>query len=187
MIGYLTGTVKLKEEKSIILLTNGVGYAVFVPLPFLENLEEKEKTEMFIYTNVSENAIDLYGFPNKDELAFFKQLISVSGVGPKTALEILIAPMGKVKAAIFEGNVAYVSGVKGIGKKTAERLCLELKDKIDPGTMGEVSETTELDEDTLNALLSLGYDRRQAEKTLSECPSDIKTTEDKIKWCLKNF
>lgn len=186
MIGYLEGKIIGKGINNLTILTSGVGYIVFVPNPALEKIKEKDDVSLFIHTNVSETAFDLYGFSSQEELKFFRQLISVSGVGPKTALEIMAAPVGKTKAAIIEGNIAFVSAVKGIGKKTAERLCLELKDKVE-STLGEANETSVIDEDALAALVSLGYDKSLSEKTLAECPPNIESTEERIKWSLKNF
>src|SRR3989339_91803 len=138
MISYLSGTVIHIDIKYFILNVNGVGYQVFANNETISNIQLDQELKFFIYTSVKEDAINLYGFKTLDELNFFKQLISVSGVGPKTALEILNQPINLIKTAIFTGDSAFLSKTPGIGKKTAERLILELKNKIEIDTLSSL-------------------------------------------------
>ncbi len=187
MIGYLIGTILRKNETSLILNVSGVGYLVFVSEKLLEDVKEGKELGLWIYTRVAEGVLDLYGFAEEDELKFFKQLISVSGVGPKTALGFFDMPINKLKQAILNGDSNYVSEAKGVGKKTAEKICIDLKNKIELKTSGEITVGEILDQDVIDALVSLGYEEKIVKKILPDCPNECESSEDKIKWCLRNL
>lgn len=187
MIAYLSGIILEKSPSALVLHTQGgVGYLVYVPARLAEQVAVNDQIALHIYTRVAETALDLFGFVSTDDLVLFKQLISVSGVGPKTAMSFFDLPTDKLCQAIIENNVAYVGQVKGIGKKTAEKICIDLSSKLDM-PVGVVSGSMQTDEDSLEALVSLGYDRRSVEKLLADCPSEIASTEARIKWCLQNI
>ena len=147
---------------------------------------KKHKIQLFIHTAVREDDISLYGFAKKEELTFYQQLISVSGIGPKVAMDILSTPLHITKHAIINGDTGLLTNIKGLGKKTAERLILELKNKVTPESLdGKSSGVSAYNEDAVEALVGLGYEKFQVIKILSDTPSDIKKTEDVIKYFLK--
>ncbi len=162
MIAYLKGSILRKDQKSVIVNVNNVGYEVFLKNKDLSTLQTNEFVEFFVYSYIKEEALDLYGFINTEELSFFKQLLSVSGVGPRTAMSVMsLAEVQDLKKAITSGNPSFLQQVSGIGKKTAERLVLELKEKfIDEVTSdGNLLNT---DQQVIVALVSLGYKEREA-------------------------
>jgi len=187
MIGYLSGIILTKNKNSLVLDVQGVGYVVFTATPLLEKTKEKQKLALWIFTRVAEGVLDLYGFQTQDELDFFKQLISVSGVGPKTALGFFEMPIAKLKQAIINGDSDFVSEAKGVGKKTAEKICIDLKNKIEIPAGGEITVGEILDQDVIDALVSLGYDEKIVKRLLPNCPADCGDSEAKIKWCLRNL
>jgi Holliday junction DNA helicase RuvA len=177
MIGKLRGQYGgAASEGSIIIEVGGVGYTVRMPVGSMQTLSAGAPFELslFIHTAVREDAIDLYGFITEDELAFFKQLMSVSGIGPKSALNILnVSDVHTLKRGIAEGNAASLTKVFGIGKKSAERIVVELRDKISlevasrPAVGGAKSDDMEV----IEALMALGYTAQEARRALKEVES----------------
>lgn len=168
MIGKLTGTVSQAGGGQLIVEVGGVGYLVRVPLLALPDLTGS--VSLFIHTAVRDDAIDLYGFPDEEGLAFFKQLMSVSGIGPKTALSIMsVADTRSLSRAIAKGNPAALTKVFGIGKKSAERIVVELRDKLvdDLAERGAAASGSS-DGETLEALMALGYSAPEARAVLKE-------------------
>ncbi|MCD4761268.1 Holliday junction branch migration protein RuvA [bacterium] len=162
MIAYLKGKILKKTSKSIILLTNSIGYEVFLTLKNLEQVQAEQEKEFFVYSYIKEDAFDLYGFANLEELDFFKKLISVSGIGPKSALNVLaLAEVEELKRAITSGDYTVLQQVSGIGKKTAERLVVELKEKFIVD-LSEQAVVTDSDKQVVEALVSLGYKQNEA-------------------------
>lgn len=183
MIGYLRGTIISQDLKSVILDISGVGYKIYTNTAILENLKQKE-VEFWTYLAVRENALDLFGFRTKEELDFFELLISVSGIGPKSAMGILtIATIPNLKHAISTGDISHLIKVSGVGKKNAEKIVVELKDKIQD-LSGDISHSNSSDVDTLEALKSLGFGEREAREALKKV-SDTPDTSEKIKKALK--
>lgn len=184
MIALLQGKIELKTDKFVILNVGGVGYKIFCSGATLKKLTDKDETKLFIHLYPRENLLDLYGFLSFEELEFFEMLISISGIGPKAGLAVLsIASLKDLKASIASGQVSLLTKVSGIGKKTAERVILELSSKIlVPG--GEVSQLM-ADDETIDALVSLGYTNRQASQALKQVSGKIKGTTDRIKEALK--
>jgi len=187
MIGYLTGKIINKKENSLTVFINGIGYLIRVPTRIASSNEVGCEIELYIHTHVREDALELFGFESEKELDFFHQLISVSGIGPKSALGILDQPLALIKSAIFSGDEAMLTTLPGIGRKTAGRLILELKNKISLDEF-QVGSTKKIDanSDALEALVSLGYDRGQTLRTLKDLPTEITKTEEIVKWFLKN-
>jgi len=188
VIGYLKGTIIKKLARSIIIDTGNVGYIANVTGNLIATVKEKDEITLFAYTHVREDALDIYGFASFDELEFFKQLISISGVGPKTAQDILSLPIDKLKNAILNEDAKFITSVPRVGKKVADRIILELKNKI---TILDSERThqklnQEINEDIIIALEKLGYNRKQIEKVLSTLPENIKKSEEIIKFFLKN-
>lgn len=182
MIGKLTGRLSSTATVGEVLIeVGGVGYMVRTPLLALDILNNTgSEVSLFIYTRVAEDALDLYGFPTEEDLAFFKQLMSVSGIGPKTALGILnVADVASLKRAIAAGDSAALTKVFGIGKKSAERLVVELRDKVavsSPSTaLGAPSSN---DGEVIEALMALGYRADEARRALKD--SNTGTAEPSI-------
>ncbi|MGE3959816.1 MAG: Holliday junction branch migration protein RuvA [Vicinamibacterales bacterium] len=173
MIAHLRGRIFDKQPNRLIVDVNGVGYDVAVPLSTFYGLGEPgAEIALRIHTHVREDALLLYGFATRLEQELFERLISVSGIGPKVALAVLsgIEPNDLVKA-IQRGDLARLTAIPGVGKKTSERLVLELKDRLPlaahteaPG--GGSVEPTDLKDDVLSALVNLGYHRPLAEKAV---------------------
>lgn len=187
MIGYLSGLIIDKDEKSLLVLTGGVGYKVFSTTECLSEAKIDQKVQLYIHTGVREDDISLFGFKSKEELRFYEQLLGVSGIGPKMAMEILGAPISLTKNAILSSDVAMLTKIKGLGKKTAERLCLELKNKVEMsmGKAGTVS-ASRIQEEAVQALESLGYERYQILRFMGQLPSELTETEDIVKYFLKS-
>lgn len=172
MIAYLQGRLLAKEPTRAVIETGGVGYEVFIPVTtFYELGKEGEEALLHIHTHVRDDAIELYGFNSHPERSLFRRLISISGVGPKLALSVLsgMAP-ADLLSAVEAGEYHWIVQIPGIGKKTAERLVLELKDKL-PDLRLELEVTAPapgtpaaLKKDLISALVNLGYKRRDAEK-----------------------
>lgn len=187
MIRFLQGTVFEHREKALILLVGGVGYQVTVPsrLQFEQGIE----SSLFIHTHVREDALSLFGFTKREELDFFELLITVNGIGPKMAMEILNEPVENIQNAIFSGNLSALTKISGVGKKLAERLILELKGKVSPsdGTPLKkvLAPNTSLNEDATSALESLGYKRNHIERILSTLPEETTSTEAIIRYFLQ--
>ena len=179
MIAHLKGTILEKHPNQIILEAMGVGYDVQIPISTFTRLGDTgTQTALRIHTHVREDALLLYGFATIDEKRVFERLIGVSGIGPKLAITVLSGlATSDLIAAIRTGDVQKLVRIPGVGKKTAERMILELKDKIalgDPGgspgvlTPAEPSTATPLETDVLSALLNLGCSRNAAEEAIQK-------------------
>lgn len=196
MIALLTGQIAHKSPDHVILDVHGVGYRVMIPFSTYYELPEEGVATLHIHTSVREDAIQLYGFRTRTEKSFFQLLISVSGIGPKLARDILsnIQP-APLASALIQGDLHKLSTIPGIGKKTAERLVLELKDKVGklssdviPHTEGIASSTSVagVKDDVTSALLNLGYKEQQVRKVLMEVEcSTTATVEEVLKQALK--
>ncbi len=188
MISHLKGKIILKKEKFIIISTGNVGYKVFVISSFGEVGEE---IELFTYLNVREDLLALYGFAEYKELELFELLISISGIGPKAGMGILaLADPEIIKIAIAKGDSSILTRVSGIGKKTAERVILELKNKFTVSDVENMEEKTKEignHSDALDALVSLGYTANDAKKALANISPEIKDVGEKIKKALKEL
>ena len=167
MIGSLKGKIILKTEKFLILETTGVGYKISVSSDTLSKVKKTgDEIMLWIHTHVREDLLDLYGFLERQELEFFEMLISVSGIGPKGALTILgITSIETLRKAIGTGDTSYLTKISGIGKKTAEKIVIELRDKISEEKSG-TSLQGELD--ALEALKSLGYSQNEVREALKK-------------------
>jgi Holliday junction DNA helicase RuvA len=183
MIGSIKGKIILKKEKFLIVEAGGVGYKISISPDALSKTKKLgEEAFLFIHTHVREDAFDLYGFLDYGELEFFEMLIGISGIGPKGALAILgIATIDTLKRAIGTGDTSYLTKISGIGKKTAEKIVIELRDK-----MGEVEKGSSMqgELDALEALKSLGYGQNEAREALKKVSPDSNTN-TKIREALK--
>lgn len=170
MIGSLSGKIISKKPTQVLLDVNGVGYIVNISINTFDKLpEEKETASVFTYLNVREDSLDLFGFNTLAEKEMFEMLISVNGVGPKSALSFLSGiELEELKEAITTGNLGRITAVPGIGRKTGERLLIELRDKVESISEKVASGVTvpnyNIRTDAVSALVSLGYNAKQAEK-----------------------
>lgn len=189
MIAYLVGKIITKHDQAIVLLVNNVGYLVHaVPDVLVKPIETE--VALHIHHVVREDSQDLYGFISEQELLMFKTLISVSGVGPKTALGILsVTSVDNLKNAVASGDIKLLTTFSGIGKKTAERLLVELKDKI--AVFGLPDEKSVIaggeDMEVLAALEQFGYSSMDARKVISDLPKDLSGVELRLKAALKQL
>lgn len=168
MIGYLTGKIISKKPTEILLDVNGVGYQINISTNTFEALPAEGNLSLYTFLSVKEDSLTLYGFSTLAEKKMFKLLISISGIGPKLAQSILSGiQIEELKTAIMEGNVARIIAVPGIGRKTAERLLVELRDKVDAAIEieGEAPGSSTRN-DAIAALTSLGYNKSQADKVI---------------------
>lgn len=186
MIGYLTGKIIAENDRKIILLTTGgIGYSVTVNE---KPLNSENQVSYFIHTVVREDDLSLYGFNTFAELQFFELVTSVSGIGPKLGMEILSSlGMAKAEAAIFSRDLKTLKGIKGLGNKTAERLLLELHDKIElKAEFAKLTNSPEIPEEAMIGLINLGYKRHHVESILKELPNEIRDSEAVIRYFLQN-
>jgi Holliday junction DNA helicase RuvA len=173
MIGFLTGKIISTKPTQILLDVNGVGYSVNISINTFEKISEKEIVSLFIHTSVKEDSITLFGFFSESEKEMFELLISISGIGPKLGLGILSGiNVDDLKFAIGSGNVSRLIAIPGIGRKTAERVVLELRNKVDTiRDEGTTKETSAKDE-AISALSTLGYQRQISEKVVRDLLSE---------------
>ncbi len=185
MIGYVNGTVKLVRPSWIIVDTGGVGYKLFVGPDLLSKIRENDRVELYTYTQVREDILSLFGFVTVEELDFFELLISVSGIGPKAAMSILsAATIDKIRASIVNQDPTLLSSVSGVGKKTAEKVVIELKNKV--GSTASIFDSVgnEKVEDIYEALIGLGFKPLEAREAIGTMPAECVTTESQLKHCL---
>ncbi len=169
MIAHLRGHLVAKHPNQAIVDCAGVGYDVAISVPTFSDLPTVgAEVSLFIHTHVREDALALYGFLRAEEKQLFERLISVSGIGPKLAITILSGmPAEEMVSAIRGNDVSKLTRIPGIGKKTAERMVLELRDKLDAFAAAPVRAASPVEDDVLSALLNLGYQRPAAEKAVA--------------------
>ena len=193
MIGSIRG--KLLDntgDYGLIETTAGIGYKIYFSSATASSLFTKLNEEVFLYTYtvVREDTLDLYGFMSADEKQFFEQVIAVSGVGPKSDLAIVsIAPLIQLKSAIAQGDTTFLTKVSGVGKKSAQKIILELQDKVADELLvtGDTDDNYHQDNEVLEALLSLGYRENEIRQTIKDLDPAIARTEDRIRAALKQF
>ncbi len=186
MISRLSGTIVDADLRSLTLDVNGVGYKIYTTAGILER-QIGENAVFWTYLAVREDALDLYGFPSKEELEFFQLLITVSGIGPKTALGILnVANPATIRRAVATEDPSYLTKVSGIGKKNAEKIVLDLKGKF-TGFEDSPDAAHHEESDALEALKSLGYPERDAREALKKVSKEITDTRERIKQALKGL
>ncbi len=185
MIAWLSGRNLGIRDGAVIVETGGVGYKVAVSAYVLGKVAGTDEVSFHIHTHVREDILALYGFLSEDELSMFESLISVSGIGPKAALGILsIADTDTIRTAIVNRDPSLLTQVSGVGKKTAERVIVELQNKVSAPT-GKVSGVTTADGEAIEALLSLGYKVSEARDALKAVPGDVKDVGEKVRAALR--
>jgi len=180
MIAKLTGKPEILDSESIILDVNGVGYRVFVA----QKLFQSPPSSLFIYTHIRDDALDLYGFVSKEELQLFKLILSVSGIGPKTAIHIMDKGVSAITQAVNQADVEFFTSIPRLGRKNAQKIIIELKSKL--GSLKELDLINDsgASRDVFNALIGLGFSRAEAREALNRV-SDQPTIEAKISQAIK--
>lgn len=179
MIAQLTGNVITTHTNPITIDVHDVGYAVFVPEKMLTTLRDGEKTTVYIHTHVREDALILFGFASREERAIFDLLLTVSGIGPKTALNVMDHGATAVQTAISRGDVDFFTNIPRLGKKNAQKIIIELRNKMIDGDFGVPGETSSETTEIMEALLSMGFDRKEIREVIKKIPNDT-TLEKKI-------
>ncbi len=199
MIAFIKGKVADITEEGVILENNGLGYRIFTSSTVQAQLSSGNEVKLYTYLNVREDAIQLYGFLTKDDLKVFKLLITVSGIGPKAGLSILSVMSGNdLRYAVMSGDSKAISKAPGVGAKTAQKVILELKDKLkledilDASENAEISNSSEgqadIRKEAALALAALGYSQTEAMKAVRKCEITEETTvEDLLKLALKKM
>lgn len=178
MLSYLKGQVKFLQKDGVVVAIDNLGYEVFLPAPALERLKVGQEVELHTHEYIRDDSRELFGFLTRAEHALFDDLMKVSGVGPRMGLHVLSLGADRVRKAINEGDVGLLSTVSGVGKKTAQKIVLELK-----GVLAE-SGVTAMEDEVVDALRRLGYSQREAREALQSV-GEAESTEDKIKAALK--
>lgn len=186
MLYSVSGKLALKDDHFAVVEAAGLGIKLFASKQTLKELPAVgANVKFYTHLYVREDIFDVYGFASSEELFFFEMLISVSGIGPKSALSILdIAPLAELSAAIKEGRPDLLTRASGIGRKTAERVIVELRGKVQSAKSGLVVEKMESDADLLEALASLGYRREEARVALGKVDPKIRGMEERLKAAL---
>lgn len=190
MIAYLAGNIVGKDNKQLVLLTSGgVGYAVGVTKMQLASYSVGQEVSFYTYMKVSDSALALYGFETVEARQFFELLLSVSGVGPKSAMNILaLGSIEDISAAIGRGDVKYLTAVQGMGKKTAERMVVELKSRITSHVShSNTSPQSALLVDVVEGLVAMGYGKEEAKAVVREMDAGEKTVEELLREALRNL
>ncbi len=183
MIASITGKIKSKRGNYLVIETNGVGYKVFVPTTYFDDLKTDQAITLHTFQHIREDVLDLFGFLSEEELGFFEKLLSVSSVGPKSALAFIsIAKVSELEKAILSEDLDFLTSVSGIGKKTAQRIILELEGKIVDRDDKTISSG---DREVLEGLVGLGYTVREAREVIKKIPGSILGTADRIKQALR--
>lgn len=183
MISSLKGKIihKFNDSGKIIIEVGGVGYGVAVRSSSFFNIKQDDEVFLFTYEHIREDTRDLYGFEIADELIFFKKLVGVSGVGPKMALNILsLKGIKDLRAAIEKGDINFLTETKGVGKKVAQKIILELQGRL-------VDEDIKEDDEIVEALKNLGYSLSEAREAIKKIPADIEDTEKRLRESLKHL
>lgn len=193
MIYHLTGTIVHADTRFLVIDVGGVGYKVYTTAGVLEKPVRpghpgghlQETVSFWTYLAVREDALDLYGFPTKDELDMFELLLSVNGIGPKSALGVLnAANPATIRKAVATEDPSYLIKVSGVSKKNAEKIVLELKNKLIVVTEEEDAANT-YGSDSLEALITLGYSERDSREALKRVPKNVTDTSESIRHALK--
>jgi Holliday junction DNA helicase RuvA len=190
MIAYLHGKILYKNNNSLVIDIGNIGYRVFCNENYLNDVKIESIVQLYTYQHIREDVSELYGFKSPADLELFELLISISGVGPKTGLGVFsVAGASDIKAAISRGDSDLLTKVSGIGKKTAERIVLELRDKIvklnfyDKTVDGETSVAGE----EIDALMALGYSLAQAREALKNVDSGVTDSSQRIRTALRTL
>lgn len=187
MIARLKGVVVDKDEQIMIVDVEGVGYEVNVTSQLVDDALTDQEIILYTYDHIRENSRELFGFGDQESKKLFELLIKVNGVGPKMAISLMnLGEAKQIRSAIASGNIAFVSGASGVGKRLAERICVELKDKVGVIAGQDVVSVEDIDNDAVSALVALGYSKGQAAAAIAKV-DQIATVEEQIKQALKEI
>ena len=187
MISRIRGeVVEIQPSGKIVVDVNGVGYELLLSAIDLEGVVQDQTVQFSTYFHVRENSQELFGFSDPLTRQLFEQLIGVNGVGPKSAMAIMgLGERSQIQSAIASENIAFITGASGIGKKAAERICIDLKDKV--GVVpGDVAMVSQKDDEALDALVALGFPKGQASQALAKLDDGL-SVEDRVKKGLKEL
>ena len=195
MIGFIKGNVDSIFEDHILLESGSIGYNIFTPASVISNLRIDEEVKVYTYLSVREDAMNLFGFLSQGDLDIFKKLITVSGIGPKGALSILsVMTADELRMAIISGDDKMIFKAPGVGAKTAQKVILELKDKISIEDVSYMSGVTNIDDkindnynEAIMALVSLGYSQSESLRAVKSFDKEYSSTEELIKDALKRM
>ncbi len=184
MISRIRGeVVEVQPSGRIVVDVNGVGYEIIISAIDLEGIAKDQTVQFSTYFHVRENSQELFGFSDPQSKGLFEKLLGVNGVGPKGAMAIMgLGERSHIQSAVASANIAYLTGASGIGKKAAERICIDLKDKV--GVAGEFATLSQKGDEALDALVALGFSKGQAAQALGSLKDGL-AIEDKIKQALK--
>lgn len=192
MFNFISGRIVDIEESKVVLENNGIGYDIFVTSETISKCQNKDRVQLYIYMSVKEDGISLFGFYDKSEKQMFLRLITVSGIGPKLAASILSGISSqKLALIIASGDTASLNKIKGVGKKTSERIVLELKDKIaaEESSLSldtdKIAEPSDNVNDAIFALMSLGMTKAEAMSAVSKVADKTKSAEQILAEALK--
>ena len=187
MISYLEGIVKLKGPSYLIIMTSGgVGYKIHTSVDLITNANLNKPLSVFTYTHVRDDALDLYGFTDPENLAFFELFLTVSGIGPKLALSIFsIGKLTKIKEAIIKGDISFFTAVPRLGKKNAQKLIIELRPKLGSLSDLDLSEDSGETKGIIDALHTFGFSTVEAREAIKSIATSEGSTSDKIRQALK--
>ena len=185
MIGRLTGVIESHVTNPIIIDVHGVGYVVHVPERYLAGVKPGKIHTIFIHSHIREDAFDLYGFATQQELKLFELLLTVSGIGPKTALGVVDRGVEAVETAVRKSDVDFFTTIPRLGTKNAQKIIIELKSKLGSSSMlnldGESGETKQM----IDALASMGFDRHEIREAIKKLDAKDVSVEQKIRHALK--
>jgi Holliday junction DNA helicase RuvA len=185
MIGRLTGTIDSNSNNPLIIDVHGVGYVVHIPERYLTSIKPKSQHALFIHSHIRDDAFDLYGFVTQHELVLFELLLTVSGIGPKTALNVVDRGVDSVETAVRKSDVDFFTTIPRLGTKNAQKIIIELKSKLGSTKMlnleGESGETKQV----MDALARMGFDRHEIREAIKKFDAKDVTVEQKIRHALK--
>ena len=196
MIGYITGKVLNAVDNVVLLENNGIGYEITCSSSVFQKLLDEKQGEVYTYLAVRDDGISLYGFISLEEKNMFLKLITVSGVGPKMGITVLSSiDISSLATMIATSDIKGLSKIKGLGKKTAERIIVELREKVEATynqdtdkTEAPILEPTKEDEDAIIALMSLGFTKAECVRAIKSAKENgVKTIEQLIAYCIKNI
>lgn len=186
MFGHITGKIFDLKGTRAIIKAGGLGFVAHSTPSYLGKLRTGMEAAFWLHTAVRENSIELYGFETEEELRVFELLITVSGVGPKSALAIIsVAGVKSIEEAVSSGDTSSLVKISGIGRKTAEKIVLELNGKLAATAKGDAKTSENVD--VFEALKSLGYREKDVQETIKNLPEDLSGANEKIKYALKNL
>jgi len=186
MIGRLTGTIDSNSNNPLIIDVHGVGYVVRVPERYLASIKPVGQHTLYIHSHIREDAFDLYGFATIQELTLFELLLTVSGIGPKTALNVIDRGVASVETAVRKSDVDFFTTIPRLGTKNAQKIIIELKSKLGSSKMLDLSGTDSSEtKQMIEALSSMGFDKHEIREALKKLEAKDVTVEQKIRHALK--